>query len=111
MEKILVCLNCSKKFTTTANAAKYCSPKCRRQANQPPKAYIRHLTCTYCGEKFDSPRRKQYCSDDCRLRANGRCSIKKAKKHSKPKVSIEDVARLSSIAGMSYGKYVLTNNL
>ncbi len=111
MEKTIKCLYCSKEFTTSANAAKYCSVKCRRKASMPPKIYKRHLTCAYCGESFDSERVKRYCSEDCRLRANGRCAPQKKKKKTAPKLSLEDAVRLSREAGMTYGKYIQANNL
>lgn len=110
MKRKLICPVCGKEFVTDKNAKRYCSKRCRKKANSKPKPMmVKSLKCDWCGKEFLSERRKKYCCKECRLYANGR--LKKREVHSKPALSIEEVAVLSREAGMSYGEYVRKYNI
>lgn len=110
MIRKLICPICGKEFETDQNAKKYCSAKCRRAHNRQPKEKVyKTCRCSWCGEAFLSERRKKYCSNECLLYANGR--LKKRKTKPKKVLSIEEVAKLSREAGLSYGEYVRKYNL
>lgn len=105
-----ICPICGKEFEATANAKKYCSKWCSNKAVRHESA--RRCKCAWCGNIFLSPRRKTYCSTECRMFANGRTTLPKPKKKSKkPKLTLARVASLAKEAGMSYGAYVQKNNL
>ena len=64
---IINCVICRKIFKSSWKNAKYCSCKCRREANK-VASLIKDKTCVICGEKFESSwRRAKYCSYSCRL--------------------------------------------
>lgn len=102
------CRCCGVEFEPKTNAQVHCSVKCRVKYNK-YKSRIRYKTyaCNWCGKVFDSEKKKKYCSDDCRLIAN-RMKKNKALKHNN---SIEEIARLATEAGLSYGQYVHKYNL
>ena len=106
MKRALVCPVCGKEFVTDKNAKKYFSPKCRRKANSSgADSEAREFLCSWCGKSFVSLRRKKYCSNNCRMCANGKAS-KINKKISAPLLTLSQVAFLSRSAGLSYGQYV-----
>lgn len=104
--KIIQCRNCGKEFVREKNSQKYCSVQCRDEYY---KRENRNLTnkyeCKWCGVEFKSLRKRKYCCDRCRLKANGRL-LSVPKKKAKNFMSIEEVARASREAGLSYGLYV-----
>ena len=67
-----VCSQCGKKFVPNANSQKFCSAQCREKAVRPPKNIVRKCICKGCGNMFNTPRKKTYCSEECRMYANGR---------------------------------------
>ena len=62
---------------------------------------MRTYECNWCGMSFETDHKRKYCSDDCRLKANGKRYRKK--KLAKELSSVENLARE---AGMTYGQYV-----
>lgn len=107
MIRKLICPVCQEEFVTDRNAQVYCSARCRRRMEakkkRDSKPTIRTFTCDWCGKEFLSDRRKKYCSKECRFRANGRGP---KKKKVPPKMSLEEIARASREAGLTYGQYV-----
>lgn len=106
--------NCCKEFVVESNAQKYCSPECRRRAQylfttkvKRAAMKVRKFTCAWCGKDFLSDRKRKYCCKAHRLMANGRLKYE-PRNIDKPKeaLSIEQVAKLSREAGLSYGQYV-----
>lgn len=95
------CPHCRKQFVRSCNSQKYCSEKCRTAAIEKRKKSI--AKCAFCGKKFEITKIRKYCSDECKAKAESRPDC--FKRH-KPRLSIDEVARLSRKAGMSYGKYV-----
>ena len=79
-------------------------------------------SCAYCGNKFTG-RRTKYCSEFCRKKAKiakmtesrkadfEAIKPKAVKSKTKPKLSIEEVAKLAKDAGLTYGKYVAQHGL
>jgi hypothetical protein len=63
------CIICGKTFTSYSANQKYCSAECRMHRPYPK-------ICKGCGKPFLATQgnRKQYCSEDCRLKALGRRS-------------------------------------
>ena len=105
MKRKLICPRCGKEFETESNAQKYCSAKCRRAANRKPKPKkVEKYKCNWCGKEFLSARRKKYCRKECMLYANSRLKVRETKP--KKVMSIEEVAKLSREAGLTYGQYV-----
>ena len=105
------CQMCGKEFYAEANAKKYCSKRCADKARLPKKEPMRNCICAYCGHTFVTPRRKTYCSEECRLYANGRTKPIAKKKKKKVTVSLEQVVALAREAGLTYGSYVQKYNL
>ena len=78
--------------------------------------------CANCGNKFTG-RRTKYCSEFCRKKAkiSNMTASRKAdfeavkpkvmKPKTKPKLSLEEVAKLAKDAGITYGKYVAQHGL
>ena len=102
-----VCPCCGEEFETkksengnSRNAQKYCSPQCRKKYAS--RAYeLKDCTCRWCGKDFKAPKRRKYCSDECRLYANGR-----GKRKSKTNKTLIEVAQLAHKEGLTYGQYV-----
>lgn len=110
MKRKLICPICGKEFTKETNAQKYCSAKCRKASNRSPKVKrLKKYKCDWCGKEFLFERRKKYCCKECRLYANGRLKIRETK--TKVAHSIEEVAKFSREAGLTYGHYVQKYNL
>lgn len=102
-----ICPVCGEIFHTTVNAQKYCSKECGDKSKSPKKTPTRTLICKCCGEKFLSKRRKAYCSEECRMYANGRGrSIYHKKEASKPSYTLAQIAAMANAEGMTYGRYV-----
>ena len=106
-KKTVKCLCCGKEFVREHNAQKHCSAKCRIAWNTSKEAKakynIKMYTCSWCGITFESPQKKKYCSDECRV-------LSYKGKRKKPKrqtaLSIQEVSKLAREAGLSYGQYV-----
>lgn len=100
----LICPVCGKKFVKEKNAQRFCSEKCRKAYNRrkPENDTFKEYQCKWCGKIFKYDRKKDYCSDDCRLRANGR----RKKSRKKAKVSLEEIAKRCREENLSYGQYV-----
>ncbi len=108
-----ICPICLKEFTTSLNAKKSCSEWCRKKARKNediPK--LKECVCGWCGGTFLSLRRKVYCSNECRMFANGRYSMPKpVEKPKEPAMSLEQTVALARLAGLSYGEYVQKHNV
>lgn len=101
--EIRKCRNCGKEFNATHNAQRHCSEKCRREYTRKNqyKGY-KTYACAWCGIVFDTDRKRKYCCEECRLKANGRArSIKKDASK-----TLASIIKASRDAGMSYGEYV-----
>jgi predicted nucleic acid-binding Zn ribbon protein len=105
-----ICPTCGKEFYTDTNAKKYCSKKCQKKLVI-KKEPMRKCTCAWCGAVFTTPRRRTYCTEECRLFANGKTRESRKPKPKKPLFSLEQVARMAKEAGLTYGMYVQKNNL
>ena len=107
------CPVCGKIYYTDQNASKYCSKECMLKAKKPKDKPNRTSVCRGCGKTFVSKRRKWYCTEECRMYANGRgkavCIPKKKK--TKPKYSLAQIAAMANAEGITYGKYVTKYNL
>jgi hypothetical protein len=106
--KTKICPLCQNEFVTGQNAQVYCSARCRRgmyAKQRREKQSSRKFTCAYCGVIFEADKKRKYCCEDCRLKMNGR-RLAKPKARKKASLSLEQVAKLSREAGMSYGEYV-----
>ena len=98
---IKICPHCKKEFERTNNAQKYCSESCRIQAIILRKK--RFGKCAFCGKKTEFSEFGKYCSEECRQKA---VSMPRRIRMRKPRISLEEVARLSREAGLTYGRYV-----
>lgn len=85
-----LCSNCGCEFEARRNTAKFCSPACRQQDYRirngqqfsnvsstlvQQSARDLRLTCPHCGKGYwqgSTGRKRQYCSDSCRVSANRR---------------------------------------
>ncbi len=103
-----ICKSCGKSFTTNANARMYCNSQCAK-AEKKKQPILWTYTCCWCGQKFKAERKRKYCTEDCRLTANGR--KKTGLMLERPDLSLTDVARLAKEEGLSYGKYCLKHDL
>lgn len=109
MEKELICPVCGKLFITDKNAKKYCSAKCRRKVTA-KKAKERKVEevyhCAWCGKEFTG-RKKKYCCEYCRLRANGRTKWKRTTASEIPYdgLTFEQADRICKEKGISYGEF------
>lgn len=103
-QKESICPVCNKAFIG-ANSATYCSAKCRKTAAKKRKQKEiaeRRLTCAYCGAVFQSAKKRKYC-ELCQEKDRRK---RKPRERVKPKLYIEDIAKLSRGEGLSYGEYV-----
>ena len=115
MSKIItkICKCCGKPFETDKNSQGLCSQECRIESIKTKqkeyhmrKRLSQTQICDYCGKEFHNGRRRQYCSNECRLAANGRGDIKQYEiKKIKPKLSIGEVNKLAREEGLTYGEY------
>jgi len=96
-----ICPHCKKEFLKESNAQKYCSENCRIQAIILRKR-LQHK-CSFCGKKIENDDFGKYCSKECMEKST---SLPRRIRRRKPKISLDEVARLSREAGLSYGKYV-----
>lgn len=102
-----ICPHCGKIYHAKANAQKYCSSECAEKSKLPKKRPLRKCICKGCGNTFQSVRVKRYCSEDCRMYANGRGRAeRKPETAEKPKYTLSQVAAMANNAGMTYGTYV-----
>lgn len=107
-----VCPVCGKIYYTDANASKYCSNECFKKIRSKKKTPRRSCVCKGCGKTFASKRRKSYCSEKCRMYANGRGAAVYIKKEKvKPRYTISQVAAMANAEGLTYGNYVRKYNL
>ncbi len=104
MKTSKICPVCLKQFTTTKNATKFCSIECSKEFKKLSKK--KKCICAWCNKTFYTMRKKTYCTERCRLYANARISEPVIKKDAKPKMSLQEVAKLARDCGMTYGKYV-----
>ena len=109
--KITNCRYCGTPFTTEQNAAQFCSKECRTTfARAKNRVYSRihkyTIQCGWCGVTFKALRGVKYCCDLCRLRATGKINGIAKPKTGKPVKSIEEVARICTQMGLSYGEYM-----
>lgn len=96
-----ICPHCKKEFLRENNAQKYCSEKCRLQALVLRKKL--NVKCSFCGRKIETEEFGKYCSEECMTKA---LAMPRRIRRRNPKISLDEVARLSREAGLSYGKYV-----
>jgi hypothetical protein len=111
-----ICAYCKLPFDTNRNAQQYCSLSCSSSSRKTrdEEYYIRKqlslkMECAFCGKTFVHGRRKQYCSNECRLQANGRGGLKdylSDVKHAKPDIPADEVERRARAEGLTYGQYV-----
>lgn len=108
-----ICPVCDTEFVTNQNAKKFCSEWCKKKSRRTERdSQHKECVCGWCGITFFSKRRKIYCSNECRLFANGRYSLPKPQSvHKKPCLSIEETVALARLAGMTYGEYVQKHNV
>lgn len=108
MIKTKKCKRCGKEFTTDCNSKVYCSPACQKKAQQKRAQMLNRIEtyiCAWCGVKFKAERKRKYCCERCRLKANGRL-LDTPRKKPKNFMSIEEVARASREMNMSAGEYM-----
>lgn len=108
MIKTKKCKHCGKEFTTDCNSKVYCSPACQKKSQQKKKNNLRFAEtyyCAWCGVEFKAERKRRYCCDECRLKANGRL-LSVPKKKAKNFMSIEEVARSAKEANLTAGQYM-----
>lgn len=100
----IVCPVCGKKFIKESSAQKHCSDKCRKvyHRKKPMGEILKEYKCAWCGKTFKYDRRKNYCSYDCRRKANG----KRKNNRKKANVSLEEIAKRCREENLSYGQYV-----
>ena len=103
-ERQETCEYCGKEFTTTHNSQKYCTVECRDKARHNKRLGTRVFECEFCGELFEADAKRRFCTVECRRKAERK--KKKQTKPKKPKLSLEQVAKLSREEGLSYGEYV-----
>ena len=106
------CEYCGKEFKTTNHNQKYCSAECRDQAykTRPSKPLgTRVFECEFCGELFKADAKRRFCTVECRRKAER--GKKKQTKPKKPKLTLEQVAKLSREEGLSYGQYCVKYGL
>lgn len=108
-----ICPICSKQFVPSSNAVKYCSAPCAKKARTMVSRPMRRCVCKGCGETFETKRVKTYCSERCRMYANGRGKLKIEGKEEKkkPLYTLSQVVALANAAGITYGKYVQMHNI
>ena len=103
------CEWCEKPYEPTGNAQKYCCTNCNRKAHN-ARMYNKDKVCIceVCEKEFTTLRRKSYCSNACRMVANGRGLKEKkaAQKKTKPKMTLAQVNALARAEGLTYGQYM-----
>ena len=101
------CEWCEKEFTTKHNAQKFCNANCNRKA-QNAKQYnaIKVCVCACCEKEFTTLRRRTYCSDECRLFADGRGKKERKKQKAAPKLTLAEVNARARAEGLTYAQYV-----
>ena len=100
------CPVCGKVFARTYNAQKFCSIKCRDKAyrnSRAPKRVV--LECLWCGKEFETDRRRKYCCDKCRQKANNSLKRKPAPRK-KVNLTLAKINELARAEGLNYGQYV-----
>ncbi len=113
MKTTKICPVCNREFATNQNAKKFCTEWCKKKSKRNEYApQYKKCICGWCGITFQSQRRKIYCSNECRMFANGRYSLAKPKSVEKKQyLSIEQTVALARLAGMTYGEYVQKHNV
>lgn len=115
------CINCGKEFKIKFRSnEKYCSTECGQQFYKNKNKEQRF--CLVCGKELP-PRRRSYCSDECRYkgkiayqiyRNNELYKKPKAEAEEKPKrkrgrpkkmPSLSDINALAREEGLTYGQY------
>lgn len=67
---IKTCLYCKKEFKTSKKIQKFCSMQCK---NNYHRSYIKkERVCKYCGKKFITTNKNQYCSREHYLLAKAK---------------------------------------
>lgn len=100
------CKYCGKEFTTDNHRQKYCTVECRDKAYKEKRFKplgTRVFECEFCGELFEADSKRRFCTPECRLKYER--GKRKPKKTKKPKLSLNQVAKLSREEGLSYGQY------
>lgn len=113
------CINCGKEFKIKFRSnEKYCSVECGQQFYRNKNKEQRF--CIVCGKELP-PRRRSYCSDECRHKGiiawqmeQHKEEYKKPKAEEKPKrkrgrpkkmPSLSDINALARAEGLTYGQY------
>jgi len=104
--KQVFCAQCGKEFTTTHPTQKYCTLECRDKAykSRDKRLGRRVFECEFCNKLFEADAKRRFCTPECRRKAERK--KKKQTKPKKPKLTLEQVAKLSREEGLSYGEYV-----
>ena len=98
-----ICAFCQREFDKATSAKKFCSMQCREDYNKKEKGKPKKLVCKFCGETFESVRKRKYCSKKCAENYNYNL------KHKKPTKTCNSITEISIKArqeGLSYGAYV-----
>lgn len=100
--KTIICRNCGEEFVRKTPAQKYCCVECRDEyCLKKRHNFTNKYECKWCGEIFESDRKKKYCSEKCRCKAQ---HPKKGPK--KVKLSLAAINALARAEGLNYGQYV-----
>ena len=106
------CPNCGKTFETDKHQQKHCCVGCRREytyKNTHKKNNLKTIICAFCGEAFNTLRKRKYCCKTCTQRAQGKSAAKRS--HKILPLSLEAIAKVCRDEGLSYGQYVAKYNL
>lgn len=101
-----ICKCCGKEFTTSKQAQKFCSVRCRESFYYYGQKQT-EFKCAFCGKEFTSLQKKKYCSSICRISAY-RMNQKRKQQPKKPKhfMSIEEINEAARALNMTYGQYM-----
>lgn len=77
------CVCCGKRFETTRNTAKFCSESCRNKYNRKHRGHKQ--TCKQCEKIFYEYKKRNHCSNECRLKSLSKNRKPKEKYIPKPK--------------------------
>ncbi len=106
-----ICEECVEIFVTKDHRKRFCSIECGRAHSwKIRKNNPRYFTCLVCGKTFMSFSARKYCSNDCKLIANGRKKRRNVLTK-EPSFAIEEVCLMARNEGLSYGQYVAKYNL
>ena len=101
---VINCKMCGDEFTRTSNSNKYCD-KCKKRIKERKKAKkIYTCQCKNCGKIFDSKTKKDYCNTACEESYNQ--INKPVAKTVNGGKSLDEMAKLCRMEGLSYGQYL-----